>query len=351
MSSKQIVKSVDNQELFWQGVSSLRSTYKFCHFLFSRGQFEYRRQRLVDEKSSFKDISFVLFDSGVPYYAFLGFKIINKREESIDVKINSGELPSSSLEASIITTNQKKSIAKALEVICSEIDGIEYIELMQRSTISTTSDYFLQKPNCQFRQKFHCMIDLAKTEQDLKKEIRKSFKSLINWGQSNLEFMLINHDNLSDQAYEEFMKFRELHFVCAGKRTRSRETWDIQYKCIEEGTIFAILGYWNGQMVTGGLFNISDNYVYYANSASARDLFDKPMFHSVMWKAIRYSKDIGASLFDVGEINFNCQSRLLQISDKELGISKFKSGFGGQIKPILEINVYKNSSIYRNKGA
>ena len=279
----------------------------------------------------------------------MGFKIINKREEGVYVKINSGELSSSSLESPIITTNQKKSIAKALKEICSEIDDIEYVELMQRSTISTTSDYFLQQPNSQFKQKFHCMIDLAKTEQDLKKEIRKSFKSLINWGQSNLELMLISHNNISDQAYEEFMKFRELHFVCAGRRTRSRETWDIQYKCIEEGTIFAILGYWNGQMVTGGLFNISDNYVYYANSASARDLFDKPMFHSVMWKAIRYSKDIGASLFDVGEIYFNCQSHFPQISDKELGISKFKAGFGGQIKPIFEINLNRNLSIFRGR--
>ena len=116
-------------------------------------------------------------------------------------------------------------------------------------------------------------------------------------------------------------------------------------------SISKILGYWNGQMVTGGSFNISDNYVYYANSASARALFDKPMFHSVMWKAIRYSKDIGASLFDVGDIYFNCQSHLLQKDDKQLGISKFKSGFGGQIKPRFEINVYKNSSIYRGEGS
>ena len=249
------------------------------------------------EKVSFKDISFALFDSGVPYYAFLGFKIINKREEGVYVKINSGELSSSSLESPIITTNQK-NLSPALKEICSEIDDIEYVELMQRSTISTTSDYFLQQPNSQLKQKFHCMIDLAKTEQDLKKEIRKSFKSLINWGQSNLELMLISHNNLSDQAYEEFMKFRELHFVCAGRRTRSRETWDIQYKCIEEGTIFAILGYWNGQMVTEG-YSIFLIIMSIMQIQHQLEICSISLCFTQLWKAIRYSKDIGASLFDV----------------------------------------------------
>ena len=30
-------------------------------------------------------------------------------------------------------------------------------------------------------------------------------------------------------------------------------------------SIFAIFGYLDGRMVTGGLFNVSDSYVYYAN--------------------------------------------------------------------------------------
>lgn len=348
MSSKQIVKFVDNPELFWQGVNFLKLSYKSCHFLFNRRQYEYRRQRILDEKSNFIDISFAIFDSGVPYYAFLGFHVVSELQDCNYSKINSGELSSSSLEASIISNNHKKAIANELELICSGIDVVEYIELMQRSTISATAEYFLRKPNCELRYKFNCLIDLEKTEQDLKKEIRKSYRSLINWGQKNLEFSLLNRDNFCDNTYNEFMKFRELHFSCAGRRTRSLETWDMQYKCIEEGTIFAVFGYWDGQMVTGGLFNISDDYVYYANSASNRDLFDKPMFHSVMWKAIQYSKAYGATLFDVGEIYFGCKSVSSEKSEKELAISKFKSGFGGQIKPRLELDVYKDLSSSRD---
>ena len=342
MSSKQIVKLVENPELFWRGVNGLRLSYKSCHFLFIRRQFEYRRQRIIDDKHIFKDISFALFDSGVPYYAFLGFNILNESQGCDYSKINSGELPSSSLESSFISNNQKKAIIKELKAICSDTDVIEYVDLMQRPTISTTTEFFLSKPNCQLRQKFNRIINLAKTEEDLKKEIRKSYRSLINWGQKNLELILLNSGSLDDNSYQKFLQFRELHYHCAGRRTRSKETWDIQYKCIEEGTIFAIFGYLNGEMVTGGLFNVSDNYVYYAISASARELFDKPIFHSIFWRAIQHSKNIGAIIFDAGEIYMSCQFNFPQKTDKELNIARFKSGFGGKILPRLEICAHRD---------
>ena len=75
-------------------------------------QIEYRRQRLIDDKINFNDLSFALFESGTPYYAFIGFKIQNTNEGSTHHhKVNSGELPSSSLENITISNNQKKVIA------------------------------------------------------------------------------------------------------------------------------------------------------------------------------------------------------------------------------------------------
>jgi hypothetical protein len=93
----------------------------------------------------------------------------------------------------------------------------------------------------------------------------------------------------------------------------------------------------NGKLVSGGLFNVSNNYVYYAISASDRELFDKPMFHSIFWRAIQHSKDLRASLFDAGEIYMPCQTDFLQRTKKELNIARFKSGFGGRIIPRLEV--------------
>lgn len=341
MSSKEIIKLVDQPELFWKGINDLKLAYKSCHYLFSQKQIEYRRERLSDEKCDFKDLSFILLDSGIPYYSFFGFATINKDKGRNYRVICSGELPSSSLESIAITNNQKKIIASELEKVFIDVDVIEYIELMQRSTFSITTEYLLRKPNSEIKSRFNCLIDLEKTENDLKIEIRRSYRSLINWGEKNLEFHLLDNDNLDESSYQKFLQFRELHYHCAGRRTRSQETWDIQYKCIEEGSIFAIFGYLNGEMVTGGLFYISDDYVYYAVSASARELFEKPLFHSIFWRAIQHSKDIGASKFDAGEIYLRCQADFLQKSEKELNIARFKSGFGGRIIPRLEVCTYR----------
>ena len=337
MSSKQVVKLVDEPEIFWQGVNDLKLSYETCHYLFTKRQAEYRRERLCDENCDFEDVSFIIFDSGIPYYCFFGF-VSNNTEKGCNYRvINSGELPSSSLESITVTNHQKKIIATELEKTFIDVDMIEYIELMQRSTLSTSTEYFLQRENAETKLRFNCLIDLNKSDQDLKKEIRKSFRSLINWGQKNLDLILLNCENLDENSYNQFLQFRDLHYQCAGRKTRSLKTWDIQFKCIEEGTIFAIFGYLEGNMVTGGLFTIADNYVYYAVSASARELFDKPIFHSILWRAIQYSKDLGASIFDAGEIYMSCQLDFLQKTQKELNIARFKSGFGGRILPRLEI--------------
>ena len=72
-------------------------------------------------------------------------------------------------------------------------------------------------------------------------------------------------------------------------------------------------------------------------------------FTQIMWKAIRYSKDIGASLFDVGEIYFNCRVIFRKSVIKNSVSQNLKPAFGGQIKPIFEINLYKNLSIFRGR--
>ena len=329
MSSKQVIRLVDEPDLFWEGIDTLKTFYQSSHYLFMKRQIEYRRQRLIDDKINFNDLSFALFESGTPYYAFIGFKIQYTIEGSTQYKVNSGELPSSSLENITISNNQKKVIASELDKILLESDTLEYLELFPRPTVSTTAEYLLQRPNSEANLRFNCLIDLKKTENELKIEIRRRYRSLINWGEKNLEFILIHRDHLQDKSYAQFLEYRELHYQSAGRRTRSKKTWDIQFKCIEEGSIFAIFGYLDGRMVTGGLFNVSDSYVYYANSASNRDLFDKPIFHALFWRAIQYSKDLGASIFDTGEIYIRSQTNYLQKSEKELNISRFKSGFGG----------------------
>ena len=86
-------------------------------------------------------------------------------------------------------------------------------------------------------------------------------------------------------------------------------------------------------------FTHSKTNCYYQVSASRRDLFDKPMFHALMWTAILHAKKLGCRWFETGEQFFQNQPADRPPTQKELGISEFKAGFGGQTRMFLDIRL------------
>ena len=75
-------------------------------------------------------------------------------------------------------------------------------------------------------------------------------------------------------------------------------------------------------------------------------MFGKPLFHSLMWVAILHAKKIGCKLFEVGEQKYPNHSKitiseLYEIipSKKDLHISEFKAGFGGDIWMFIDLKI------------
>ena len=60
-------------------------------------------------------------------------------------------------------------------------------------------------------------------------------------------------------------------------------------------------------------------------------MFEKPMFHAVMWETIRYSKIQGAKYFDTGECNLMTDNDINTKSEKQIAISNFKARFNGKL--------------------
>ena len=111
----------------------------------------------------------------------------------------------------------------------------------------------------------------------------------------------------------------------------------LQYKIIKNSPSFMINGYINNELVTSGIFICTKNYCFYGVSVSRRNLFEKPLFHGVMWKAIMEAKRKNMKLFDTGPDYFNsplCE----EFSEKESKIAYFKSGFGGRLNQIMIIS-------------
>ena len=108
---------------------------------------------------------------------------------------------------------------------------------------------------------------------------------------------------------------------------------------VQAGEAFVVLGEWKDNLVSAGFFLVSKTNCYYGSSASRRDLFEKPLFHALMWTAILHAKNLGCHWFEVGEQLFPNHPINKLPTKKELGISEFKAGFGGMTRMFLDLKL------------
>jgi hypothetical protein len=153
----------------------------------------------------------------------------------------------------------------------------------------------------------------------IKRNIRKSYKSFINWGEKNFNFITIDKKNLDRDLFKRFMLF---HHHVSGRITRSEETWNIQYKMIKASEAFAVIAFFEDKMIGGLLIIHSDYEAYYAVGVYDRDLMQSgiPVAHSMLFKAISIAKKLNVQSFILGDVSFSN-------STKEQNIAKFKLGF------------------------
>ena len=61
-----------------------------------------------------------------------------------------------------------------------------------------------------------------------------------------------------------------------------------------------------------------------------------------MWTAILHAKELGCKWFEVGEQYFQNHPAETPPTKKELGISDFKAGFGGESRVFLDVKLESN---------
>ena len=164
------------------------------------------------------------------------------------------------------------------------------------------------------------IIDLTKSESELKAGVRKSYRSLIN------------KDHVTSDMHD-IVPYKRLHEQVRGV-TRHSDTWHIQQKMIWQKEAFCLIQarFKNMQnplatntiVEAGVLVYYNKDTAYYASGASTVDS------HALMWQAILKAKKLGCKKFEMGEQVFG--------ESKEANISKFKRGFGGitEVRLILE---------------
>ena len=308
----------------------LKSRIEFFPSNYCNSELLYHSLKSSAEGWDSMDISFVASINGDPQFVFLGF-ILSKDNQS---RISFFDLPAVFIELQSITRSSLKKIFSYFVQIASTVDSIYLRDLMQYSYVSLFSEYLHEHlDNICFDWSTRRLINLSLDKSVLKSMIRKSYRSLINKGSRELVPEIYHSSNISQSFIEDF---RELHIREAGRETRSRSTWPQQLEAVKNNHAFCIGSYNNGVLISAGYFITSDKHCYYGVSASRRDMFSQPVFHSLLWSSILYAKSCGLSIFEIDSNSLSFSSNL-SLTDKEDGIRLFKSGFGGKIYPYLTI--------------
>jgi len=295
-------------------------------------------QRAYCHESTFNDLSFIVADDNQPIMALLlSLQCVASTKEKCFSYFG---LPILYIESKQYVFRHRQRAFRLLKAhffhMLAEMkpDLILYQDYLCGGQISLFGELILVRGGVAAPH-FYQVIDLTKSREELWRRLRKSYRSLIHWGEKNLNLSVITHE---DVLIEHIQEFRYLHIQAAGRETRSESTWEAQFNMVQEQRAFMVFGRLDGKLVTSSFFSRDRGDCCYGVSASNREMFDKPLSHAVLWNAILYAKVLGCISFQMGDQIFSAQpAQGAQPSVKELNISKFKCGFGGDSHVRLHI--------------
>lgn len=162
--------------------------------------------------------------------------------------------------------------------------------------------------------------DLSRPEEALRRDLRDSYRSLINWGRRNLRLVYVNAENPDRSLMDDYADF---HARTAGRIVHGDPTWAALFGHISAGSGEATMGYLDGgELVASSMVVDGDLTALYFSAVYDRDRFDKPMAHWPLFDAMVRAKARGRRYFDLGE--FFAQGTA---GEKEYNIGFFKKGF------------------------
>ena len=328
----------DGEDFFWRNFQLLLEKKSFYNCKYKRYNIDFFKTLSREKFNIVQDKSFLLLDEKGIFFAFIGAEIENEKGEN---QISCFGMPSITLELDELSISQQKYIKKEIDDLIYNLkDKLILIDFYNDSKFSVSFNHIIFNYKCKLNYNYSRFIDLNPDIKELKSKVRKSYKSLINMGEKEMDIKIYSHKNINLEVID---KFRSLHIREAGRETRSKDSWISQYHSVLHNQAFIVSADINEELVSSGYFFMGRSHCFYASSASRRDLFEKPLFHSLLWKAIQYSKSIGIKVFETGAQYPKFMDK--NITSKEFTIAKFKSGFGGSSKLNIILDLDKKYNL------
>jgi len=191
------------------------------------------------------------------------------------------------------------------------------------------------------------IVDLSLPLDVLKNNVRKGHKYDINRSSKVLDVEIVYGETAD---FNIFKQYREMHGKDAGKYKRAQITYDKMFEWIKKGQA-VLLGAKtkeSSRFVGFVYFIVYKNGVYYASASKKNDMIDVPVAHFVLWEAVKWAKEKHLKYFEFGW-QFYRPSFHYNTSKKELDISIFKRGFGGEPVPQIVSEKYYDAEFFEKE--
>jgi hypothetical protein len=184
----------------------------------------------------------------------------------------------------------------------------------------------LKKKNFKVKQNFSMFINLKEKAENLRKNLRKSYKSLINKEKKKNKILFSSQKLFNENHFNDWINLYSSALLRGGKKL-DNETIKLKEKALINNDLFISLAY-DGENLLGGMsFNINKYYVSYsaaANNTNIEKDRSRAVGHLLLWETIIELKKSKYSFLDLGSFSENIQNEKLK------NINKFKRGFGPQ---------------------
>jgi len=321
MSATFIFKE-QNSELFWKYWEEFVTVHS-AHPAYLKLNIEWQLSISQNRGLFVEDKSFVYLVDNKPKACV--FLPIEKNNNLLTGTLNDGFIyapifADHSVAKEVFNTIDEIAAEMKLEKIMFSIDPL---------SLEKNSFNFLQRFNYLDASILTYVIDCGDSEP--LSEMRRGHKSDVKKIQQNDDFKVFRFDstNCSSQVHEEF---RQLSYKCAGREIRPKETYDKQFEILKNNQAVLFCLVHKEQKIAFAHFEYNKDKAFYTVGVDDPDFEKMPLYHTLIYTAMRFFKDLGVRYIDTGQPSSPSTQFLYYPDAKQLNIALFKRGFGGNFK-------------------
>lgn len=173
-------------------------------------------------------------------------------------------------------------------------------------------------------------LDIRESEENILKQMRKTTRYLIKKCTNQKEIEVREENTLEglEKFYQIYMETQERHgFVPFSFQYLKEEFLSF----LPNNQISILLAYYQGKVLSGGIFIFWHNTCFYHHGASSKLHQKIPTSYLLLWEAIKLAKGRGCQKFNFWGIAENDNP-----NHPWAGLTLFKKGFGGKEKVFVK---------------